>query len=313
MERNATAPARVASGIEAGSALSIPNSPDTMTHGHPQQRSLTRARALTRRTLLRTPLLLLPAAVSLSAQTRQEKGRQLMEQCLEALGGHRFLQIQDIVQYGRAYAFYRQNIRGLAKMTVYQHFGPMKEDAGADWLPVSRREIFTEKGDYFNLYRNGEGWEVTFRGARPLPSERISRYREAARRDIFYFLRYRLNEPGMYFYYRGAEIIDNIPADVVEVTDNNSEGITFFLGRSDQLPLQQIHTWRDPKGVPFEEKSVFSKYRPVGGVKFPWNIRSERDGEKRFELFGRTVEIDPVLDPAVYSLDKTVPILAEAP
>ena len=265
-----------------------------MTHGHPQQRSLTRARALTRRTLLRTPLLLLPAAVSLSAQTRQEKGRQLMEQCLEALGGHRFLQIQDIVQYGRAYAFYRQNIRGLAKMTVYQHFGPMKED-------------------YFNLYRNGEGWEVTFRGARPLPSERISRYREAARRDIFYFLRYRLNEPGMYFYYRGAEIIDNIPADVVEVTDNNSEGITFFLGRSDQLPLQQIHTWRDPKGVPFEEKSVFSKYRPVGGVKFPWNIRSERDGEKRFELFGRTVEIDPVLDPAVYSLDKTVPILAEAP
>ena len=161
---------------------------------HPQKLSLPAAAAVTRRTLLQTPLLLLPATLRLSAQTRQERGRQLMEECLKALGGHRFLQIQDIVQYGRAYSFYRQNMRGLAKMTLYQHFGPMKEDAGPEWLPVSRREVFTEKGDYFNLYRNGEGFEVTFRGARPLPTERISRYREAARRDIFYFLRYRLDE-----------------------------------------------------------------------------------------------------------------------
>ena len=123
-------------------------------------------------------------------------------------------------------------------MTLYQHFGPMKEDAGPEWLPVSRREVFTEKGDYFNLYRNGEGFEVTFRGARPLPTERISRYREAARRDIFYFLRYRLDEPGMYFYYRGAEIIDNVPTEVVEITDNNADAVTFFLRRSDRLPVQ---------------------------------------------------------------------------
>ncbi len=270
--------------------------------------------AVSRRSFLRTPLFLLPGTVSLFGQTRQEKGRQLLEDCLQALGGSRFLQVRNLVHNGRAYSFHRRNVRGLAKMTIYEHYGPVKEDAGPEWLPVRRREVYTEKGDYFTLFRDGEGWEVTFRGARPLPSERLARYRDSTRRDVFYFLRYRLNEPDMYFYYRGVEIIDNVPTDVVEVTDSNADGITLFLGRSDRLPVQQIHTWRDPQsGVPFEEKSVFSKYRAVRGVKVPWNIRSERDGEKRFELFGRSVEVDPRLDPGVYSLSKKVPILPEAP
>ena len=248
------------------------------------------------------------------AQTRQEKGRLLLEQCLEALGGEKFLQVRDIVQKGRAYAFYRRKVRGLAVMTVYERFGPAKEDAGPEWLPVSRREVYTEKGDYYSLFRNGQGWEVTYQGARPLPSERVSRYRDSEHRNIFFFLRYRLDEPGMYFYYRGTEIVDNVPTEVVEVTDTNSDGITFFLRRSDGLPVQQIYTRRDPKtGVPYEERSLYSKYRAVKGVKFPWNIRHERDGEKKFELFGRSVEIDPRVDPGIYSLDGKLPLLPEAP
>ena len=129
----------------------------------------------------RKVLSLAPAAFAfgklLKAESRQERGRRLLGECIEALGGERFLQIRDVVRSGRAYAFYRANVRGLARITIYEHFGPLEKDPEPDWLPVSRREVYTEKGDYYNLFEHGQGWEVTFRGARPLPEERMNRYR----------------------------------------------------------------------------------------------------------------------------------------
>ncbi len=255
-----------------------------------------------------------PTALRLPAQTRQEQGKHLVDQALAALGGDAFLRMRDAVKIGRAYSFYREDLRGLAVITVYERYEPMKEDAGSSWLPVSRREVYTEKGDYYSLFQNGKGWEVTYRGARPLPEERLARHREATQRDIFYFLRYRLQEPGLYFYHRGIEIIDNVPVDAVDITDSESETITVYFQRSDHLPIQQIYTRRDPKTrVPYEEKSVFSKYRQVGGVTLPWNIRQERDREKIFELFGTSIEVNQNLGEELFRQKPDLQILPENP
>ena len=270
------------------------------------------------RTSRRRVLALAPATFALwkvlKAESRQERARRLLEECLEALGGERFLRVRDVVQTGRAYAFYRENVRGLARMTIYENYAPMKKDSEPDWLPVSRREVYTEKGDYYTLFEHGQGWEITFRGARPLPEERMIRYRESTRRDIFYFLRYRFEESDMYYYHRGTEIIDNVPTHAIDVTDSLGEGVTYFLRQSDRLPMQQVYQRRDPKTkIPSEEKSVYSKYREVSGVTLPWNVRREVDGEKAFELFGRTAEVDPRVDASTYSLDKRLIVLPESP
>jgi hypothetical protein len=250
----------------------------------------------------------------LKAETRQEKATRLVRESLEALGGEAFLQIRNTVQTGRAYSFYREQLRGLAVMTIYERFEPMREDAGPDWLPVSRREVYSEKGDYYVLFVNGKGWEITFRGARPHDPERMVRYRESTRRNFFYFLRYRLNEPGLYFYHKGVEILNNVPTDAIDISDQQGETITVYLAQSDRLPVEQVYTRRDPKTrIPYEEKSVFSKYRPVGSVKLPWNIRHERDGEKIFELFGATLLVNETLEESLFSLSKDLPVLPEAP
>ena len=266
----------------------------------------------------RRQMLALPAAAWLSsssarAESRQELGRRLLNESLEALGGERFLNVRDLVQTGRAYAFYRENIKGLAVITIYQNYGPMVDNPDPEWLPISRREVYTEKGDYYSLFENGQGWEVTFRGARPLSSARMARYRDSARRDIFYFLRYRIEEPRMYFYHRGVEIIDNVPTDAIDVTDSQGDGVTYFLRQSDRLPVQQVHQRRDPKTkIVSEERTVYSKYRDVSGVTVPWNVRREEDGQKSFELFGRTAEVNPRVAPSLYQLDRRLTLLPEA-
>lgn len=249
-----------------------------------------------------------------AAETRQEQGKRLVLESLELMGGDAFLQVRNLTLEGRAYSFYRQNLSGLAVFTRYETYEPMLADAPADWLPVSRRDIYTEKGDYYALYKNGQGWEVTFRGARPLPEDRMDEYRDSMRRNYFYFLRYRLDEPDLYFYYKGTEIVNNVPADTVEISDRDGESITIYLRMSDRLPLQQVYLRRDPKTrVPYEEKSIWSKYRDVDGVKIPWNIRQERDGDKTFEFFGRAAAINQSLDAGLFDLGKDVPKLDPLP
>lgn len=272
------------------------------------------SRAFGRRRFLGLAPLAFAGTAAFAAESRQERARRLLEECLRQLGGEKFLGVRDLKQTGRAYSFYRENIRGLAVITIYENYGPLSESAEPDWLPVSRREVYTEKGDYYSLFQNGQGWEVTFRGARPLPPERMNRYRDSTRLDIFYFLRYRMNEPGMYFYHHGTEIIDNTPTDAIDVTGANGDSVTYHLRQSDRMPVQQMYEHRDPKTkIPSEEKTVYSKYRDVDGVKVPWNIRREVDGEKTFELFGRTAEINPRLDPALYTLDQHLTLLPESP
>ena len=259
-------------------------------------------------------LLTLPAAAlapRLGAETRQEKGKRLVHAALDALGGNAFQSVYNQVTSGRAYSFYNARVRGLARITVYDRYEPMQPNADADWLPVSRKEIYTEKGDYYSLFLNGKAWEVTFQGARPLPEDMIIRYRVSVRRDLLYFLRYRLNEEGLYYYYTGLEIVDNIPTESVEITDGEGETITVYLRQDDGLPHMAVYLRRDPKTrIPFEEKTIWSKYRPdSSGALLPWNVRKERDGQQVFEQFASSVETNTDIAAKVFQLPNGITML----
>lgn len=249
------------------------------------------------------------------SQTRQEKGRDLVMRSLEALGGDAFLDIRTQNTTGRAYSFYRAQVGGLARITIYDRFEPMQPDMPPDWLPVSRKEIYTEKGDYYALFQNGEGWEVTFQGARPLPEDVMQRYRLRVQRDFLYFLRYRLDEKGLYFYHPGMEIVDNTPTNAVEITDYDGETMTVYLRQSDGLPHQSLYLRRDPKTrIPYEEKTIWSKYRRASnGATLPWNVRRERDGEKTFEQFASSVEVNAKQPEDAYRLPPGIEILPANP
>lgn len=266
-----------------------------------QPRKYTRRQALA----VAAPLFL---TVSANSQTKQEEGRQLVERAFQALGGEAFLQVRNQVAVGRAYSFYNAQVGGLARITVYDRFEADRPDAPAGWLPVSRREVYSEKGDYYTLFQNGKAWEVTFQGARPIPEDMLQRYQLATKRDFLYFLRYRRDEAGLYYYSPGMEIVDNTPTDVIEITDYEGESIKVYVRQSDGLPHMGLYTRRDPKTrIPFEEKTIWSKFKPSGnGVVLPWNIRRERDGEKVYEQFAGELQTNQDLPPDIFELPRGI-------
>src|SRR3954466_10724687 len=60
-----------------------------------------------------------PAA---AAETAQERGKRVVYEALQALGGDAFLRMEDRVESGRAYSFERGQLSGLAVAKIYTRY-----------------------------------------------------------------------------------------------------------------------------------------------------------------------------------------------
>ncbi len=250
----------------------------------------------------------LPAALALRAETMEERGRKLMDKLVEAVGGNQFLTMHGRTEEGRAYSFYREQLSGLSVVHIYTQY-PAKAGPG-DFPAVRERQAFGKNLDDAIIFAEGAAHEVTFRGARPLPDERLRRYIETTKRNIFYIIRQRLHEPGMIFESPGGDVIENQPVLVLTVTDSENRVVTVYLHRTTFLPvLQKFHLMDPILKERREEVTRFNKYRSVKGVMWPYDIQRERDGEKIFQMFSESVTINNSLPDKMFTLPSGIKVL----
>ena len=236
------------------------------------------------------------------------KGKSVIDSVVAALGGRNFLNMQDRVESGRAYSFYRERLSGLSLATIYTRY---LSSPAPGKLGVRERQAFGKNEESAVLFNEHGAWELTFRGARPLADERLARYRESTLRNIFYILRERLDEPGLIFDSRGSDIMANQPVEIVDVTDADNRTITVYFNQTTHLPIRQIYMRRDPKTKDRDEEvTLFSKYRDVGnGVMWPFAIERELNGEKIFQIFSDSVAINRDLRDELFTLPASLKIL----
>ena len=86
------------------------------------------------------------------------------------------------------------------------------------------------------LFNETGGWEITFRGVRLLEPGRIENWRDGTLRNIFYILHQRLKEPGMDFYSRGSDLYENLPVEIVDITDAHGLTVTVYFNQLTKLP-----------------------------------------------------------------------------
>jgi hypothetical protein len=245
-------------------------------------------------------------------QGRQERGKRLIDEALAALGGERFLSMQDRLESGRAFSFFREALSGLSKATISTRYltRPTPPAPGGPYL--RERQSFGNNEDRGAvLFTDGQGYQITFRGARPLPSETLERFRDSTLHNVFYILRQRLGEPGLIFEQSGSEIFENRPVDVVDIIDADNRTVTVYLEKSTRLPVRQVFYRRDPQTRErLEEVAIFGKYRDVGGgVQWPYTIQRFRRGEKIFELYSDSVAVNRGLSDNLFLLPADMKIL----
>ena len=245
------------------------------------------------------------------AETAAERGKRVVDAALQAAGGDRLLQMQDRVESGRAYSFYREQISGLSVAKIYTRYLVRAEPPIPGALNLRERETFGKDESNYLLFTDLGAWEATYRGARPLDQERIKNYRESTLLNIFYILRERLGEPGLMFYSQGSDIVENVPVEIVDITDADGRTVTVYFSQFSKLPVRQVFKRRNTTYKDFDrEVTAFSKYRDSGnGIMWPWDIRRERNGEKIFEMYSDSVEINRDLKDNLFTLPGNLKIL----
>jgi len=250
------------------------------------------------------------SAFVLHAETAQEKGKRIVSECLDALGGDRYLKMENREETGRAYSFYRERLSGLSIAKIYTRYYPVQDTVHE--LGQRERENFGKKEDYGVLFTDKEVWDITYRGARPLPADRFVRYKETTLRDIFYILRMRFHEPGMIFESRGADVIENSPVEIVDITDADNRTTTVYFHQITKLPVRQVFYRRDEVTRDRDEEVTrYAKYRDIGGgVQWPFAIERERNREKIYQIFSDSVQVDnPKEAESLYSLPSSIKLL----
>src|SRR5579872_2772903 len=153
------------------------------------------------------------ALVSTAETPESARGKKVIDDAIGALGGDKFLQMQDRVETGRAYSFYRDNLSGLSIARIYTRYLTVDPTKSAHELGVRERQSFGKNEDSAVVLREDGGANITYRGPKPIPIEDFERYRETTLHNIFYILRQRLHEPGMDFEFVGSDVVDRLPVD----------------------------------------------------------------------------------------------------
>ena len=247
------------------------------------------------------------ACCALAAESPAERGKRVVYEALQALGGDAFLHMNDRIESGRAYSFYRERISGLNIAKIYTHYlAPVPGQ-----VEVRERENFGLHEDSSVLFLENGGWEINFHGVRPMEDDRYAAYKITTLNNILYILRQRLNEPELAFYSQGTDMLENRPVEIVDITDAANNTVTVYFDARSKLPVRQKFRKRNEQFHDFDtEVSLYGLYRNAGGgVMWPCNIRRERNGDKIYEMISEQVQINQDLIDNLFMLPGDLKVL----
>jgi hypothetical protein len=234
------------------------------------------------------------------------KGKHVVDDAIAALGGNAFLEMQDRVESGRAYSFYRDNLSGLSIAKIYTRYITVDPTKSAHDLGVRERQAFGKNEDSAVVLREDGGANITYRGPKALPMEDFERYRESTLHNIFYILRQRLHEAGMEFEWKGSDVVDRVPVEIVDVIDAQNFVVRVYFHQVTKLPVKQSFSRLDPKTKDRDEEVTrFDRYRDNHGIQWPQQITRERNGEKIYQIFAETVSFNQDLTDDLFSISTT--------
>jgi hypothetical protein len=248
-------------------------------------------------------------AFAQTAPTKAEiRGKKIIDDALAALGGSTFLGMEDRTETGRAYSYYHDQISGLSIAKVCTKYKTVPTSQSGAALGQIEKEVFGKTEDTSVLFLLDKGWDISWRGSKEMEQDRFDRYREWTLRNVLYIFRMRLQEPGMIFEFQNSDVIDNLPVDIVDVTDSENRVIHVHFHQSTKLPVRQVYKRKNEETKEQDDEvTLFTRYLDAGGVQWPHQIRRERNGYKSYEIFSESVKINSGLTDEFFTVEGTTP------
>lgn len=218
------------------------------------------------------------------------KAKAVIEQGIDALGGPAYLELHNIEQQGRGYTFHHGQGSGGDLFWSFYEF------------PDKERMEYTKERDVARVFLGDKGYEITYKGVRPVEEKDMVEYRRQRHYALDVVLRKWVNEPGVIFLYEGDAIAAQHSATQITLINSKNEAVTLDFDNQTHLPVRKAFEWRDPVDrQKNQEEEIYDNYKPVSGVMMPFNITRLFNGDMSRQRFLFTVTINQGLDEAMFN------------
>jgi hypothetical protein len=219
--------------------------------------------------LLLVPRPTLTQSAGDSAAQNTQKARTILNAMIQALGGDAWLNMQNSMEQGHVAAFFH-NQPDLGTTELWQFHA---------WPDRDRVEV-TKHRDVVEFYIGREGWEVTYRGKKPMQKDLLDDFLRRRDHSIETVVKVWLKDPQTILVYEGQGMAERHMAEQVTLISSKNESVTIQTDEETHLPLRRSFQWRDPvykdKNTEAEE---YDDYHTVDGFPTPFSITRFKNDE----------------------------------
>ena len=227
------------------------------------------------------------------AAKNAQQARAALDAMVQALGGQAWLDMKNQVREGFIGAFYH----GMPDPGTTEYFEYHQ------WPDHDRMEL-TKHRDVVEFYVGRDGWEVTYRGKKPMDKELLDDFLRRRDHSIETAVKVWLKDPNTILVYEGQHLAERHLAVQVTLISAENEAITILMDAQTHLPLRRVFQWRDPlykdKNSDAEE---YDNYRTVDGFPTPFSITRFKNEDMDRQYYVRKVSFNQQLPADFWDVD----------
>ncbi|MGB7189255.1 MAG: hypothetical protein WBD10_03910 [Acidobacteriaceae bacterium] len=231
-----------------------------------------------------------------SPDANTQKARARLQAMVAALGGQRWLSLQNIYTEGRVSGFYHGKPTG-----AITNFYEWRKPDG------TQRVEFGKKHDDIEIFTGDDCWEATYRGKRALPKDICSDFLRRRAHSIDTAVRVWMNDPKTLLIDDGQSLSERHLTDQVTLINPQNDSITIQMDAETHLPRSRTFQWRDPiyhdKDTDREE---YDNYHIVDGFSTPFSITRFDNGDMVSQRYLYRAAYNLSLPPDTFNIDAAV-------
>jgi hypothetical protein len=222
-----------------------------------------------------------------SSQDQDKRGRQLLQQMVEALGGEAWLHRTTMMREGHTASFFR----GAPTLNVVDFWDYTRFADAAQ--PEAERIEFTKKHDVVQIWTPSNGYEITYKGNKPLPEEQVQDYLRRRSHSVEAIIQSWLKQPEIVVLYEGTTMVERRMAEKVTLLGADNDAVTLELDANTHLPLRRSFRTRNTTFKDYDEdEEQYEDYHLIQGIQTPLSVSRYHNGDLANQRFFTKVEYD---------------------
>jgi hypothetical protein len=234
-----------------------------------------------------------------STQDQDKRGRMLLQQMVDALGGEAWLHRTGMLRVGHTASFFRGN----PTLNVIDFWDYIRFADGAQ--PEAERIEFTKKHDIVQVWTPDNGFEITYKGNKPLPEDQVQEYLRRRAHSVEAIIATWLKQPDVVVLYEGTTMVERRMAEKVTLLGADNDAVTLELDANTHLPLRRSFQTRNTTFKDYDEdEEQYEDYHLIQGIQTALSVSRYHNGDLSNQRFFTKVEYDVPLTPEMFDTDR---------